>query len=1344
MRHFARWWAVLLLILGIVAAEWLRHPSPFWVGLGWIAGAAAAAALRPWRGIRRTALAAAIGALAAGITVAHARLRSVEHNWKAEREAMVESASRSLARELHAAYHAVDRLAATAAASTADGDREAAFGRLRRALPSSGPEMGVAVVGENDIPWAWAGQHRLAPISEGDSIQVRATGYYVVLEARRHSAAHRVAVASVLVWAHPAVPEGDRSLAALLRERTDVSLAVYPPGGAPAPSHPDLFDYQEPTTRGPRLLFSVLPIPPEQGAAKELALGRGSRVVTWLLLLTLAIGFTLAPRPLERYLLLVVVLYLAVRASTALGAALGARPLFSPATFFRPILGPLSGSAGVLALTGFLLTLGGVWLWRRRPPRRWYGLAGGAALFLVSPWLATALARGITPPARGAPPGLWLTWELTLLFAFSAPMAVTAALFRGSGALAPMRWRVWLGGAMALVAGAVGVFVWNPQGGWPEWYLFLWAPALLLVALPAPRWGTIAGIGIVAGSAAALATWGAELTGRLQVAQRDVARLGEEPDPLAVPLLEGFGETIRQSDAPVTASEMYALWSASQLGDQGYPAHLALWTRDGVLREELPLDSLDLPLPLLASLVRATPAGQLQRVTQLRRIPGVHYVLLVRTGPDAILTVAVGPRSRLVAPGRLGRVLDPERRTSSVYRLALSPPAAGLVPSEGLHWRREGWYLRSDQTLPFPSGPRKIRAEIDLRGPLPLFVRGVLVVLFDAGVLALVWFLAEFVAGAPMPKPRWRSLSRSFRFRLAVTLASFFILPALGFSAWGFARLADEAERGRDLLITQNLRDALAGGPGLERAALSQLEGKLRDLSRRIDADLALYRGGALVASSAQVLQDLGVVSRLMDPVAFRALALTGQLEVTREGPMPELGERIGFRVLQPGPPPTLGVIATPQVAGDSGLAARQLDLALVLLLATLIGVASAVVGARQAALTLSRPVSDLRRSAIALGRGQPMPAHIAKPPLEFEPVFGAFERMAADIRSSQTALEEARRRTATVLATVATGVVGLDPDGHVIIANRQALDLLGASLVEGDHFLDRLGPAWETLAVAVREFLKAPGTADDSAEFTVGGRRLTLQLGALGPDLRGAVLALNDVTDLSRAERVLAWGEMARQVAHEIKNPLTPMRLGMQHLRRVYRDRRDDFDRTLEETSARILGEIDRLDTIARAFSRFAAPAAGQAPLERLDLEAVAEEVIQLYRLAGEGASVHLSATGPAWGDARRDEVKEVLVNLLENARNAGAGYISVSIAPGRIEVRDDGTGISEQLLPRIFEPRFSTTTSGSGLGLPIVRRLVESWGGTVSVESAVGQGTTVVVCLAPAPAPAPAVSES
>jgi len=1325
LSHRASAWVVVVLAAVAAAAEWLRQPSPTWVWAAWACALAGAAVLWPFVGWRRRLIVEILFGLALALTLAQRQLEGIEQRWPEERENRVTAASDRLDGDLHSVLHRAERLADAAITSPAD-DRAAALQVLGRLVPTRGPEMSVVVFDPRGDPWAWAGRHRLPPRIEGDSVASRASGYYVVLEARRHSPDRRTAVTSVLIWAHPAVPDRGGSLAEIFRKRTGVALAVYPAGAAPA--SPDVFDYEEPTNAGPRVLFSVQPVPPEQGGAKELAVGRGSRAVTWLVLLTLAAALSLAAGPAHRFLFLAMLLWVAVRGQV--GTALGLEPLFSPATFFRPLLGPLSGSAGVLALAGTLLTIAGVWLWRRRFPRRWYGVLLGAVLLLVSPYLISSLGRGITPPARGVSLSLWLMWQLTLLVSVSALILPAAALFRGSGPESHSRWRVVAGVGIAFAAAVIGVLVWTPREGWPSWYTFLWTPALLLVTLPARRWATISGIAFVAGSSAALVTWGAELSGKLQVAQRDVARLGDEPDPLALPLLQRFGEQIRRSRPPTSASEMYALWHGSPLGKQKYPAHLGLWSTSGELREELTLDSLDLPPSLLSTIVSNLPGSDSLRVVQLDRIPGAHYVLIVRHGTGEVMTTSVGPRSELILPGRLGRLLDPSQRNPPLYTLTLSPPMVEGGPQpQRIGWRREGWTLRSEYPLSMAGETRAVHARVDLRGPVPLFVRGILVVLFDAAVLALLWFAAELVAGAKLRWPRWRSLSRSFRVRLAVTLGAFFILPAVAFAAWSFVRLAEEAERSRDRPITQTLRDAVVSAGGIP-GGVSPSPERLLELSRRIDADLALYRGGRLAATSTTVLEDLGVVGQLMEPLAFQALALEGQFEVIREGWSPQFAERVGYRVVQPGRPTDLAVLATPQLAYDSALGVRQLDLALVLLLATLAGVAAALAGARIAARALSRPVAELRRSALALGKGQPMPAHSGRPPLEFEPVFGAFERMAADIRSSQSALEEARRRTTAVLATVATGVVGVNPEGRILIANRQAVDLLGTSLYEGELFLDRLSTEWAPLNAVVRKFLDNPA-ADGTAELEVGGRRLSLQLASLGPEVRGVVIAINDVTDVSRAERVLAWGEMARQVAHEIKNPLTPMRLGVQHLRRVYRDQQGGFDRTLEETAERILGEIDRLDTIARAFSRFAAPADQDQPLDRIDLGVVVGEVVQLYRLAEEGCEVRLLIEPHAFGAARADEVKEVVVNLLENARNAGATQVQVTVGPGLIRVEDDGAGIPAELLPRVFEPRFSTTTSGSGLGLAIVRRLVESWGGRIEVESEERKRTIVTVRL-------------
>src|SRR5256714_12032758 len=208
-----------------------------------------------------------------------------------------------------------------------------------------------------------------------------------------------------------------------------------------------------------------------------------------------------------------------------------------------------------------------------------------------------------------------------------------------------------------------------------------------------------------------------------------------------------------------------------------------------------------------------------------------------------------------------------------------------------------------------------------------------------------------------------------------------------------------------------------------------------------------------------------------------------------------------------------------------------------------------------------------------------------------------AFERMATDVKRSQTALEEARSRTAQVLANVATGVIAVDEGLRVTMANPRAAELLGTALVPGDLLPQAASGEWLPVWTAVGEFLRSRPERIAEHEFAVGRRQIRVQLASLGPAPDGCVVALDDATALTRAARVLAWGEMARQVPHEIKNPLTPIRLGIQHLQRVRgREQSTTFVTTLEETSERILAEIDRLDGIARAFSRFGAPTASVA----------------------------------------------------------------------------------------------------------------------------------------------------
>lgn len=222
---------------------------------------------------------------------------------------------------------------------------------------------------------------------------------------------------------------------------------------------------------------------------------------------------------------------------------------------------------------------------------------------------------------------------------------------------------------------------------------------------------------------------------------------------------------------------------------------------------------------------------------------------------------------------------------------------------------------------------------------------------------------------------------------------------------------------------------------------------------------------------------------------------------------------------------------------------------------------------------------------------------------------------------------------------------------------------------------------------------------------------------------------------ELVRYERELAWKEMAKQVAHEIKNPLTPMRLSIQHLRKTYLDRAPDFAAILETVTKTIVEQIDTLSRIATEFSHFARMP--QRALSRLRVEEVVDEAADLFSQESRLYFEIQKGAGTPEVIADREELRRAMINVIRNGIQAmdGKGKIVIRTAVREAGViltfTDFGKGVPEEIRPKLFEPNFSTKTDGMGLGLAIVKKTVDDLGGTVELTSSPGAGTTVTIWL-------------
>lgn len=429
-----------------------------------------------------------------------------------------------------------------------------------------------------------------------------------------------------------------------------------------------------------------------------------------------------------------------------------------------------------------------------------------------------------------------------------------------------------------------------------------------------------------------------------------------------------------------------------------------------------------------------------------------------------------------------------------------------------------------------------------------------------------------------------------------------------------------------------------------------------------------------------------------------------------------------------------------------------SLALSLVLLLSVMFAVWSAFFLARR----LVAPISGLVEGTRAVAEGD---YGTQLPPAGRDELgflvrsFNEMSRRVAQARDAarrgQVQVEAQRAYLETVLGRLSSGVLALDRYGRLRTYNQAADHILsvqlngavGSSLTQ----VAERQPDFAPFADLVGEWVAAdtPEWREELTLDTAEGRRVLICSGAALPGGRasgGHVIVFDDVTTLIQAQRDAAWGEVARRLAHEIRNPLTPIQLSAERLQHKFGDRLQAGDaEVLTRATRTIIQQVDTLKAMVKAFSEYARPPV--LDIKPLELNALIQDVAELYRGGGEGMDFEL-ALDPSLPELRADtgRLRQLLNNLLRNAMEAArAGErCRVRIETGRgegrfagmveLRVSDDGPGFAPEVLNQLFEPYVTTKPRGTGLGLPIVKKIVEEHNGRIHARN-LEQGACIIV---------------
>lgn len=355
-------------------------------------------------------------------------------------------------------------------------------------------------------------------------------------------------------------------------------------------------------------------------------------------------------------------------------------------------------------------------------------------------------------------------------------------------------------------------------------------------------------------------------------------------------------------------------------------------------------------------------------------------------------------------------------------------------------------------------------------------------------------------------------------------------------------------------------------------------------------------------------------------------------------------------------------------------------------------------------------------------------------------------EKINLSLRKANIELDQALTYMETVLEDIATGVISIDKDGRITTINKAAEHILGISRedLQGKEYTELFRfVESEKIITLIEKMRKYREDIDTKITLSINKRLMTLHLNISTlrdkeGNLLGTLVVFDDLTELIKAQRTAAWQEVARRIAHEVKNPLTPIQLSAQRLKKKYAEGSPDYQAVLEECTSIIIKEVYSIKSLIDEFSRFARMP--EAKLVPQHINEVIEDVVALYRSAHKYVNIIVEAiNSPPMIKMDKDQMKRVFLNLFENAieamNNRGNIWVTTTYDPEmtkvRIDIADDGSGIPSEDKDKLFLPYFSKKKGGTGLGLAIVDKIITDHGGNILVSDREPKGTVFTIEL-------------